>query len=55
MPTLNALGGGKLPNVVIASTNAVNTFLDTITFVLNFGECEVNFCGNSSYVETSDI
>ena len=52
---LDTLRSGEFPDIVVAGLFAIETSFDTITFVLDIGEREVDFRGNTSYIETSDI
>jgi hypothetical protein len=55
MSTLDTRGSGEFPDVVVAGSFAVDTGLDAITFSLDLGKRKVDFRGNASYIETSDI
>ena len=53
--THDTRGIGEFKDVVIADVFAVKTGFDTITFVLDLRKLEVDFCGNTRHIETSDI
>jgi hypothetical protein len=55
MPTLNSIGTCEFPDIVIASVLVVETGPDTVTFILDLRKCKVDFCGNTGYIETSNI
>ena len=55
MSTLDAGGTGEFINVVVAGAGSVETGLDAIAFILDFGECKVDFGDNTSNIETSDV
>ena len=55
MSTLDTRGSGEFPDVVVASTFAVETGFDAITFILDFGKRKIDFGGNARNIETSDI
>jgi hypothetical protein len=55
IPTFDACGSRKLPHVVVAGFFAVETGFDTITFIFDLGKRKVDFRGNTSDIEASDI
>jgi hypothetical protein len=55
MSTLDTGGSGEFPDVVVACLFAVETGLNAITFGLDLGERKVDFRGDASHIETSDI
>lgn len=55
MSSLNTGRSGEFPDVIVACLFAVETGLDAITFRLDLGEREIDFRGNTSHIETSDI
>lgn len=55
MSNLDTFGSGEFPNIIVAGFFAVDTGLDTITFILDFRKRKINFGGNACNIESSDI
>jgi len=55
MAALNRCDGRKLVDVIVASHGTVETGLDTVAFVLDLRECEIDFCDDTGDVEAFDV
>lgn len=55
MPALDTCGGGEFPDIIVASSVALDTGSDAVTFGLDLRECKVDFRSNSGYIEASNI
>ena len=53
--TLDSCRCGKLVHVVCADAGPVETLLDAVAFILDFGEREVDLCHNASHIEAASV
>lgn len=53
--THDTVVSAKLPNIIAADARELEASFDAITFVLDLGEGEVNFCGDAGHIETSYV
>jgi hypothetical protein len=47
--------GGELVDVIVAGSRTIETGLDTVAFVLDLRECEIDFRDNTGDVEAFDV
>jgi hypothetical protein len=55
MARLNRLRRTKFPDIVSAGGGSVKALLDAVAFVLNKGECEIDFGDDTGDVEALGI
>jgi len=55
MSNLDTFRSGEFIDIVVAGAIRRKTCCDAITFTPDLRKCKVDFRGNTSYIETSDV